>query len=351
MDKLRNMTLKELPSKNATSCSSINYHNLEISEIKQDLYIFKKNILKNISTLEEKLNLKLSEQKITSTKQYNMFEKKIDLLSTNIIQVNSLLNDNTDFSEKINNFILFKYNAEESINKLNSKIINIQKDYKNFMITIEKIINDNLNYPGIIGTNSIFSNFRYFIDYILKTLEEFQTFKEKIENSILNIDNTETNNIIEAIKNNNNEFKEQENIKKNKNNKLNVNNALSAKNNKYKIEQQILNSKKLKNQTVDNEIKRSDIIFNDLFFNNKFNPSTDPIRNIEDKFNNNNEKKKIKNIDYFTYKGNNRQKIEKSNSFDKNKNIIRLTNHHLINKNNDLKNITEEKSDGTFLNK
>ena len=225
-------------------------------------------------------------------------------------------------------------------------MINIQKDYKNFMVTIEKIINDNITYPGIIGTNGIFSNFRYFIEYILKSLDEFQTFKEKIENSVINIDNIETNNIIEIIKNNNNDFKEQEYIKKNKKNKINVNNLLSAKNKNHKIEN-IQNSKKTKNQTIDNEIKRSNFIYNDLLINNKINPPTEPIRNNEDKFNNN-EKKKIKNIDYFSYKSNNRQKNEKSNSFDKNKNIIRLTNHHLINKNNDLKNIIS-KNGSTFL--
>lgn len=132
--------------------------------------------------MEEKLNLKLAEQDLIISEQQNSYEKKLEKLSNHINLVNSLIINNTDLTEKVNDFQIYKKKAEEQINKLNSKINVIEKETTSYINNIEKIINDNLRYPGIIGNNARFTDFRHFIDFIIKNFREFNEFKKEIKN-------------------------------------------------------------------------------------------------------------------------------------------------------------------------
>ena len=148
----------------------------------QDLLYFKNDILKDFRMMEEKLNLKLAEQDLIISEQQNSYEKKLEKLSNHINLVNSLIINNTDLTEKVNDFQIYKKKTEEQINKLNSKINVIEKETTSYINSIEKIINDNLRYPGIIGNNARFIDFRHFIDYIIKNFREFNEFKKEIKN-------------------------------------------------------------------------------------------------------------------------------------------------------------------------
>ena len=290
--------------------------------------------------LEEKINIKFCEQKIISSKKFNAFEKKYDSLLTQITDINSSINNNFGFTEKINNILLFNYNTEDTINKLNSKIINIQKENKNFITNLEKIFND-IIFPGIKGTNADFLNFRYF-----KKSDELQMFKEEMENNKLNINNIEKNNIEEGVKN---VFcSEDKEIKAIVNNNKKLSKPSSSKKNKTHL---LLNTKNSLNNTIENKINRNNIIVNDLLINKKINLSSGEIKNKPDKFNNTDEKAKImNNSEYFSFIRNKKQKFEKSKSFENVQNIKRLTNHHLIKKNNDSGNLPG-KYRYTILNK
>ena len=72
--------------------------------------------------MDEKLNIKLTEQNIFNSEQYNELEKKLDKLSNQITQVNSMIVNNNDLTEKINDFKIFKSKTEDKFNRLNSKI-------------------------------------------------------------------------------------------------------------------------------------------------------------------------------------------------------------------------------------
>ena len=50
------------------------------------------------------------------------------------------------------------------------------------LIKIEKILEENLKYPGIIGKNSKFSNFRFVIDYVMNNIKYLNDFKEEMIN-------------------------------------------------------------------------------------------------------------------------------------------------------------------------
>ena len=173
------MPLKSNSYNNPKKSSIINP---ETNALKQDILFFKNDILKDLRRIEEKLNLKLTEQSIANNDQYEAFEKKLDILNSKIIRVNEFVSDNTNLSEKINTFQLFKSKTEDSILSLNSRIAIVQKETKDSLIKIEKILEENLKYPGIIGKNSKFSNFRFFIDYVMNNIKYLNDFKEEMIN-------------------------------------------------------------------------------------------------------------------------------------------------------------------------
>ena len=158
----------------------------EMSQIKQDLLFFKNDILCDIRQLEERLNLKLSEQSVVTSEQFDVYEKKLDQLTNQITKVGSLIDSSTDFTEKITEFQKFKTKAEDNFNRLNARITTIQKETKDYIENNEKIVNENLKYPGLIGNNCKFFNFRQFIEHIMKQFKEFNDFKVEIDHFGLN---------------------------------------------------------------------------------------------------------------------------------------------------------------------
>ena len=159
------------------------FFNPEKSKINQDFLFFKNDILKDIRKLEEKLNIKLNEQNLVKN-QCDNFEKKLTELSKYISNVHNLIadNNNNDIIQKTKNISKFKTEAENNFNRINSRINTLQKEYKDFSNNIEKLVNDNLRYPGVIGKNAKFSNFRYFIDFIIKSFKDVNDFKDEVRN-------------------------------------------------------------------------------------------------------------------------------------------------------------------------
>ena len=62
------------------------------------------------------------------------------------------------------------------------------------------MINENLQYPGIIGTNAKFPSFRYFIDFVLSNIKVLNEFKEEIQNIDFNDYKKRINNEIQGLK-------------------------------------------------------------------------------------------------------------------------------------------------------
>ena len=168
---------------NSINVQNKSFFNPEKSKINQDFLFFKNDILKDIRKLEEKLNIKLNEQNLVKN-QCDNFEKKLTELSKYISNAHNLIvdNNNNDIIQKIKNISKFKTEAENNFNRINSRINTLQKEYKDFSNNIEKLVNDNLRYPGVIGKNAKFSNFRYFIDFIIKSFKDVNDFKDEVRN-------------------------------------------------------------------------------------------------------------------------------------------------------------------------
>ena len=260
------------------------------NSIKQDLLYFKNDVLRDIRRLEEKINIKLTEQTVVNNEQYEAYEKKLDLLSTKIVQVNTMISDNTSLEEKINNFQAFKSKAEDNLLALNSRIFNIQKESKEDTTKLEKIIEENMKYPGIIGKNCRFSSFRLFIDFILSNIKTLTSFKEEIQNYEFGEFKRKVNNDLQECR-----FAISENYKNSRrlleNSIKEFNNKLDEFNNIYekKLDNYDESIKDFKNKINDYlfvyEQKLEDK-FNTLenTWNDKFTQQLNEINNLKNKF-------------------------------------------------------------------
>ena len=176
----------QLNSLNTQNIQNKSFFNPEKNKITQDLLYFKNDVLKDIRQLEEKLSLKLKEQNVLSSERYDSLEKKLNELSNYISKVHSLVLDTNEITEQIKNFGKFKIKTEDNFNRINSRISSLQKEYRDYTNDIEKLVNENLKYPGVIGRNAKFLNFRFFIDFILKNFKEVNEFKDEVRDLDIN---------------------------------------------------------------------------------------------------------------------------------------------------------------------
>ena len=154
----------------------------DINNMKQDLLFFKNDILKDLRKINEKINLKLKEQSVVNNEQYEAYEKKLDLLTKKITQMDTKVTDNTNISQQLNRFQVFQAKAEDNLFTLNSRIMNTQKESKDSIIKIEKMLDENLKYPGIIGKNCKYPNFRFFVDFVITNIKSLNDFRVEIQN-------------------------------------------------------------------------------------------------------------------------------------------------------------------------
>ena len=172
--------IEQLNTMNNNS-NNVSIINPETSSIKQDILFFKNDVLKEIRKFEEKLNKKLTEQALAYNTQNENYEKKLDFLSTKLAYISGTISDNSNLSEKFNKFEFFKTKVEDKFFGLTSRLNNFEREIKESILKIEKIIDENLNYPGIIGSNAKFVNLRFFIDFIMNNFNSLHEFRDDIK--------------------------------------------------------------------------------------------------------------------------------------------------------------------------
>ena len=372
-EKGKNNSSIQTNSLNAQNLQNKSFFNPEKSNIAQDLLYFKNDVLKDMRKLEEKLSLKLTEQNLTSTEQHDNLEKKLNELSNHISSVHSLVLDTNEIAEQIKSFGKFKTKTEDNFNRINSRISSFQKEYRDYINSIEKLVNENLRYPGVIGRNAKFLNFRYFIDFIIKGFKEVNEFKDEVRgfeinefkkkvssdisdfrfaisdnytNSIRLIGNTFKEfdvKIADLIKRNNDNMKENEEKFEELKNK--INNYFSEYQTKFESLEKIINDK-FKEQL--NEIEKFKSIKEELVADiNSFKSSLEEQKKEINNKNNNieNHDKSEKNINNNSINNNNiNNNINNSNN-----NSINNNNNNSIN-NNVNNNIINNNTINTIIN-
>lgn len=171
--------------KTVTKKSSFKNNNEQIPEeksIQKELLFFKDDILKDLRKIESNINCKINLQKDEQTSKYTEYENKINDLNKKISYINKLLTEKSKITNEQDEFKFFKYKTEDSIIAIIQRMDVIQKEIRDGLRNTEKRFSDTVLYPGLIGTKCKFSNFHFFIDYVLSHINQFLIFRDEVKN-------------------------------------------------------------------------------------------------------------------------------------------------------------------------
>ena len=173
-----NLTSEKLTNVNATQIKK------DLTFFTKDFLFFKNDILKELKNLE----FKIETQKKVNNELKNtisIHDTKLRNLNNKLEAISDIVNDKEAttnyYKEKIKILMDFKSKNEGSWASLDYRIKLNSEEIKNAINKYDKIINNNLEYPGTIGRDSKFKDFHELIDYILNNLKIFSIFKEKNE--------------------------------------------------------------------------------------------------------------------------------------------------------------------------
>ena len=144
----------------------------------QDFLRFKNDILKDIRVFEKEVNelLKNKDSKLNSIlleleDKIEKISKEAKISTTNIIEITSKLN-------RFSDYFTFKQRVENTILNHDIKIKVAAEENEKIKIKYDKIINENLIIPGIIGGGSKFKNLK---DYIYNNNNEISKIRSSVE--------------------------------------------------------------------------------------------------------------------------------------------------------------------------
>ena len=154
---------------------------LNPQNIQQDLRFFKDDILKDLRILENKINENISIHKDEQDYKLNLYEKKIESQTQKIAYLSNLITESKQKTSVEENIEKFKLKTEEDLAKIDLKMNLIQKEIREGLYKFDKLFNETVLYPGIIGYECRFSNFHSFVDYVLSNINQFIVFQELIK--------------------------------------------------------------------------------------------------------------------------------------------------------------------------
>lgn len=152
-----------------------------------DFIYFKNELLKDLKILESKCLSKIEASKSEYNNKFENIETLLESHKSKIFEISSSINIDKTHSEKINKLFISKTNIEDKLISQEKQIKELINHSNDTFYSLNKIIQDNIMYPGIIGDNSKFSSFHNFIDHILMNINLLLAFKEKM--NILDIKN------------------------------------------------------------------------------------------------------------------------------------------------------------------
>ena len=270
----------ELIPKDASNNRPIRKHNSLINNYvgQNDFIFFKNELLRDLNVLDSKLTKRIQSSKEEFENKIMNIENKLNAIKEKLLEnnKNSTFNEiNKSINEKINNLFVFKEKVEEKMYNQEQKIKDINNQSVNSIYSLNKYIKENLAYPEIFGYNGKFLSFRSFIDHVISSFDNLNSFKSKILEMDLQSYKTKLDNI---IKYNKSEFEQFISSSK----KLAVDNIIVYDNKMNELikifESKLINEKKeYENQIKALYQKISDNI--NLFENNKIEIMTKILEN------------------------------------------------------------------------
>ena len=156
-----------------------------------DLIFFKNQTLKDLKEIEANILSKVKAKTDQYDTKFTQMETKINIYSTKITELSQSINSEKNNVEKIDKLYEFKSSSEYKTSKLETRLKEISENFSEEIHSMKKIINESINYPGVIGPKSKFNDFRSFIDYVIKSISSINVFKDKM--SAFDIQSYKTN--------------------------------------------------------------------------------------------------------------------------------------------------------------
>ena len=164
-----------------------------------DYMIFKDEILKKIRLLENKFTSDFNSNFNQINIGFEQLENKINILTQNNNSLLELITKQNFNYEKFTEFDNFKVKVEHELLSHEIKIKNILQDLDKLKIRYDKILNENLIVPGMVGPGGVYKNMA---DYLQYQMNEFQKVRNDTEQTKNKVDNFRSN----ALKVVNNSF-------------------------------------------------------------------------------------------------------------------------------------------------
>ena len=140
------------------------------------------NIIHDILNIVKQNEVKLTQMYdnvLNNIKQYNKDnEIQFQTLNTSINDINIKIAYCNEIATKVEQLFQFKSNTENVLSTLSIRNDSLSKDIKDAIVKYDKIIQDNLMYPGLIGNDCKYKTFHEFLNYILQHINEFVNYKD-----------------------------------------------------------------------------------------------------------------------------------------------------------------------------
>ena len=149
--------------------------------LKEDIIFFKEELLKYMNILEKKFSEQKEEIQSKINGKFILYDETIDKINKNINELMKLVGTNKYLKEQVESWSQFKNDISKISTENTIKIALLDKDTTTSIDRIDKILNNTVLYPRIIGKASRFKSFHELIDYTLEQLSLFDIFRTKIE--------------------------------------------------------------------------------------------------------------------------------------------------------------------------
>ena len=138
--------------------------------LSKEIYYFKNEILKELNTLEQRINKKISSSNsLNNARNQNDYEDKKQYILEKIETINKKLYTYDSLKEKVDNLI--------TLNKKN--IDDIRQEIKYNFKKYDNIIKNNMIDDGLVGDQCQFKTYQQMIVYILNNISKMNDYKEQ----------------------------------------------------------------------------------------------------------------------------------------------------------------------------
>ena len=147
--------------------------------IKADIMNFKEEVLVDFKELSKQLEQKYNKINKELRDNMELFNNKISNFNLKLLELSSKIVTDTTTKQKLSELLIFKEKAENTINsnKIQLKIYSEQSLGK--INKIDELLQESFIFPGLIGSQCKYKNFREFIEFIYTQINSLNNYKEK----------------------------------------------------------------------------------------------------------------------------------------------------------------------------